>query len=52
MDKLSRHLAPVLLGSWLFVVGVVALATGPVPYRNEIPGALAIGVGALMLLRR
>ena len=52
MSERIKQLAPILLGSWLVVVGVVTLTTASVPYRAEIPSALAITVGFLMLRYR
>lgn len=41
-----------LLGSWLIVVGLVTLIRASIPYRVEIPGALAVAVGVLLLRAR
>jgi len=36
MNRLGKHLAPVLLGSWMLVVGAVTLADWDGVYRPQV----------------
>jgi hypothetical protein len=47
-----RQFVVTLLGSWLIVVGLVDLIRATMPYRAEIPSALAVTVGLMIPLTR
>jgi len=49
MERRYRRLVVLLLGSWLIVVGLASVIRAGLPYRAEIPAALAVVVGLLLM---
>jgi len=49
MEKRYRGLVVLLLGSWLIVVGLASVIRAGLPYRAEIPAALVVVVGLLLM---